>query len=210
MTLSEFIRQYRLAHGLSQRQLAIACNLSNGYISMLEKNLNPKTGLPLTPTLPVLKKLAGGMGMKLGDLLTAADDIPIIGLNPSDGTESMNDIDFQIMELLALLPPDVKQRVLGYIQGIAYCTYSERIARIDVISMQTGGGMLSTIGERIHEKRVAAGMSADELAERIGKNRATIYRYENGEVDIPISVIEKLAVELNVSITYLLGLQESN
>lgn len=178
--------------------------------------MNPNTGHPLTPTIPVLKKLAHGMGMELGDLLSSVDDMPVEigsvknGLNSSDGTESMNDIDSQIMELLALLPPDVKQRVLGYIQGIAYYTYSERIARIDVISMQTGGRMLSTIGERIHEKRVAAGMSADELAEKIGKNRATIYRYENGEVDIPISVIEKLAVELNVSITYLLGLKESN
>ena len=125
MTLSDFIQQYRREHGLSQRQLAIACRLSNGYISMLEKNLNPKTGLPLTPTLPVLKKLADGMGMELGDLLSSVDDMPIevenvkIGPNSSAGTEAMDDIDLQIMELLVLLSPDAKQRVLGYIQGLA-------------------------------------------------------------------------------------------
>ena len=124
MTLSDFIQQYRREHGLSQRQLAITCSLSNGYISMLEKNLNPKTGLPLTPTLPVLKKLADGMGMELGDLLSSVDDMPIevenvkIGPNSSAGTEAMDDIDLKIMELLVLLSPDAKQRVLGYIQGL--------------------------------------------------------------------------------------------
>lgn len=125
MTLSEFIQQYRHEHRMSQRQLASACQLSNGYISMLEKNLNPNTGLPLTPTLPVLKKLASGMGMDLGDMLSAVDDMPIEvdtaknGLNSGVGTETMDDIDLKIMSLLASLTPESKQRVLGYIQGLA-------------------------------------------------------------------------------------------
>ena len=42
---------------------------------------------------------------------------------------------------------------------------------------------MSTLGDRIKEKRIAAGFSADELAKRIGKNRATVYRYESGDVD---------------------------
>lgn len=37
MTLGEFIRKYRSEHDLSQRQFALKCGLSNGYISMLEK-----------------------------------------------------------------------------------------------------------------------------------------------------------------------------
>ena len=54
MTLKDLIIEYRNDHGLSQRQFATACGLSNGYISMLEKGMNPNTKLPVTPTLPKL------------------------------------------------------------------------------------------------------------------------------------------------------------
>ena len=46
MTLSDLVQEYRREHGLSQRQFASICGLSNGYISMLERNVNPKTGQP--------------------------------------------------------------------------------------------------------------------------------------------------------------------
>lgn len=90
MKLGDMIREYRLAHDFSQRQLAIACGLSNGYISILEKGINPKTGKPVTPTIPQLKKLSAGMGMTLMELLDNVDDMPIdIG---SSGTDQDNDI----------------------------------------------------------------------------------------------------------------------
>ena len=77
MLLGDLIRDYRDSHGLSQRQFASQCNLSNGYISILEKGLNPSTGKPVTPTLPQLKKLADGMGMTLSELFEKADDMPV-------------------------------------------------------------------------------------------------------------------------------------
>lgn len=85
MTLSDLIREYRREHGLSQRQFASACGLSNGYISMLEKNENPKTGQPVTPSLPALKKIADGMGLSLQDLFSNTDDIPVDLLNKGSG-----------------------------------------------------------------------------------------------------------------------------
>lgn len=77
MKLRELIRAYRESHDLSQRQFAIKCNLSNGYISILEKGINPNTGKPVMPTLPQLKKLADGMSMTLNELFEQADDMPI-------------------------------------------------------------------------------------------------------------------------------------
>lgn len=77
MKLGELIRDYRLSHDCSQRQLAIACGLSNGYISILEKGINPNTGKPVTPTIPQLKKLSSGIGMTLMELLDKVDDMPI-------------------------------------------------------------------------------------------------------------------------------------
>lgn len=50
------------------------------------------------------------------------------------------------------------------------------------------------IGERIKALRNAHGMSAEELADRIGISAATLYRYENGDIREPrYSIICKIA-----------------
>lgn len=77
MKLGDLIKDYRSSHGLSQRQFALQCGLSNGYISILEKGVNPNTDKPVTPTIPQLRKLAGGMGLTVTELLERVDDMPI-------------------------------------------------------------------------------------------------------------------------------------
>lgn len=77
MTLGELIKKHRDKHDLSQRQFAEICGLSNGYISMIEKGENPKTKLPVTPTLPVYQKIATGMGIKVTSLFSSIDDMPV-------------------------------------------------------------------------------------------------------------------------------------
>ena len=63
-----------------------------------------------------------------------------------------------------------------------------------------------TIGQRIKKRRKELKMSVDELAEALGKNRATIYRYESDEIEnMPLSVLEPLAKALKVSPAYLMG-----
>ena len=44
---------------------------------MLERGTNPNTGQPITPTIPVLKKVAEGMGISLSELFLQADDIEV-------------------------------------------------------------------------------------------------------------------------------------
>ena len=44
MKLSEIIKKYRKEHDLSQRQMGARCGLSTGYISLIEKEINPQTG----------------------------------------------------------------------------------------------------------------------------------------------------------------------
>lgn len=75
MTLSDYIKEYRNKHGLSQRQFALLCGVSNGYISMLENQLNPKTNEPINPTPQQLKKIAAGMGLTLQELLSKVDNL---------------------------------------------------------------------------------------------------------------------------------------
>lgn len=124
MTLKDLIIEYRNDHGLSQRQFATACGLSNGYISMLEKEMNPNTKLPVTPTLPKLKQLASGMGMSLTDLLVKVDDMPVeLILDDADSKklvpEIEDELDAEIMKIISGLTPEKKQRALSYIQYLA-------------------------------------------------------------------------------------------
>ena len=66
-----------------------------------------------------------------------------------------------------------------------------------------------TKGERIKARREALGLSVGELATRLNKNRATIYRYENGDIeDKPITVLEPLAKALNTTPAYIMGWEE--
>ena len=127
MTLSELMQEYRREHDLSQRQFASACGLSNGYISMLERNANPKTGQPVTPSLPALKKIADGMGISLTDLFTRTDDIPVDlltdGLDvatPAPKVEGgRRDLDDELASILLELTPEKKREALSYLRYLA-------------------------------------------------------------------------------------------
>lgn len=66
------------------------------------------------------------------------------------------------------------------------------------------------IGERIKQRRLELGYTADALAKMLNKNRATIYRYENGDIEnMPIDVLEPLAKALNTTPAYLMGWTDS-
>lgn len=79
MKLGDIIIKYRQEHGISQRQFAKDCGLSNGFIAMIEKGINPKTGQPLTPAFGTLTKLATGMHLTLGQLLAQIGDVKDMG-----------------------------------------------------------------------------------------------------------------------------------
>lgn len=65
---------------------------------------------------------------------------------------------------------------------------------------------MSTIGERIKKRRLALGLSVDQVAKQLGKDRATVYRYESDEIgNMPLSIIEPLARILGVSPAYIMG-----
>ena len=67
-----------------------------------------------------------------------------------------------------------------------------------------------TIGHKIKELRKQLNMSVDELATKLGKNRATIYRYERGDIEnLPLDVLEPLANALNTTPGYLMGWDEN-
>jgi len=60
------------------------------------------------------------------------------------------------------------------------------------------------IGHRLKAFRLGSGLSAEEVANRIGISRTALYRFEKGEV-VKIDTLEKLAELLQVSLPTLLG-----
>lgn len=65
---------------------------------------------------------------------------------------------------------------------------------------------MSTTGSRIKTRRLELGLSVEELAAKLGKNRATVYRYESDEIEnFPVSIIGTLAEALQTTPSYLMG-----
>jgi transcriptional regulator with XRE-family HTH domain len=60
------------------------------------------------------------------------------------------------------------------------------------------------IGNRLKAFRLAFGLSADEIAQRLDISRAAVYRFERGEL-VKIETLEKLSELLGVSVPTLLG-----
>ena len=74
MFLGDLIKQYRTINNLSLRDFASRCGLSHTYISALEKNIDPRTGKPIAPTLDTVKYVAKGMNTTIEEILKILDD----------------------------------------------------------------------------------------------------------------------------------------
>lgn len=63
-----------------------------------------------------------------------------------------------------------------------------------------------SIGQRIKLLRTKRGISIDELATKLGKNRTTVYRYENGDIEnLPLEILNPLADALDTTPAHLMG-----
>lgn len=70
---------------------------------------------------------------------------------------------------------------------------------------------MTTIGERIKNRRKQLRITVDELANKLDKDRATIYRYENGDIEnLPITIVAPLAEALDTSVEYIMGWSTSD
>lgn len=63
----------------------------------------------------------------------------------------------------------------------------------------------AAIGQRIKMLRKKKGLSQTELAQMLGKSLRTVQKYETGEIEVSISVINQIAEILETSSTYLFG-----
>lgn len=69
MLLGDIIKEYREQHQMSLQDFAELVHTSRSYIHMLEKNYNPATGKPISPSIETLKSIAHAMNIDIEDLL---------------------------------------------------------------------------------------------------------------------------------------------
>nr|DAH05836.1 MAG TPA: hypothetical protein [Caudoviricetes sp.] len=81
MTLGDIIKKYRKETGLSQDAVAKRAGVSKAYISILERNRNPKTGEPPIASLKVINDLAAAMSTDFDSIFEQLDDNIKISIN---------------------------------------------------------------------------------------------------------------------------------
>ena len=65
------------------------------------------------------------------------------------------------------------------------------------------------VGQRIRERRKKLGITADELATKLGKDRSTIFRYEKGDIEnLPADTLEPIAQILRTTPQFLMGWED--
>ena len=86
MHLGDVIYNFRMAHNkMSLMEFAKLAKLSTAYINQLERNINPKTGESIVPSLETFYKVANAMDISLDELLSKVDENQPVGL---DGVQS--------------------------------------------------------------------------------------------------------------------------
>ena len=128
MKLSDLIIDYRKRMNISQREFSRRCDLSNSYISFLEKNMNPKTGKPLVPTLEQYKKLADGMGITVHQLFEQLDEDSPVDLHVTVVEEPAlhNDDELRILiPGISKLTPEQRKRAENAFRAMFMATYPE-------------------------------------------------------------------------------------
>ena len=84
MFLGEIVKKYRLEHKISMDEFARLSGLSKGYISMLEKNENPRTKKAISPSIDTIKQVSEVTGIDFNEIIEMLDDDLELILNNDD------------------------------------------------------------------------------------------------------------------------------
>ncbi|MCP9190914.1 helix-turn-helix domain-containing protein [Streptococcus agalactiae] len=81
MHLGKYIKKYRDTNNLSMAEFAKESGISKAYVSILEKNRDPRNGKEIIPSIPIIKKVSDTIGISFDDLLNSLDENQIVALN---------------------------------------------------------------------------------------------------------------------------------
>lgn len=99
MFLGDLIKEYRINNKLSLRDFAKKCGLSHTYISALEKNIDPRTGKPIAPTLDTVKYVSHGMNKSIEEILKILDEQQEFIINEDISKDKLDKLGNPIVEI---------------------------------------------------------------------------------------------------------------
>ena len=117
MKIGDYVKQYRIEHGLSMQAFGDRCGLSRAYISILEKGINPTTGKSFAPTIETLKKIADVTNADFDTLLLMLDGGQpiIVNATPSTSSSQFTEHEETLIKKYRQLDADGKEDVDDYV-----------------------------------------------------------------------------------------------
>lgn len=114
MTLGDVIKTYRMEHSLSMDEFAKRSGLSKGYISMLEKNRNPKTGKPIIPSILTYQSVAKAMSTSVDVLMKTVDKEQLVSLeqSPAPASDDLPDLTPKDEREITRMMDDMKDKLM--------------------------------------------------------------------------------------------------
>lgn len=117
MTLGEIIKKYRIDNSVTMEYVANLCGITKGYVAMLERNVNSKTGKPVKPTLETILKVCQGLKLDVDTVFATLDDDYVVSL-PVNKKDSLNYKEQQCISGFRQLNNAGQKRVLVYIDDL--------------------------------------------------------------------------------------------
>lgn len=120
MTLGDVIKSYRDENKVSMEYVANLCGITKGYVAMLEKNVNSKTGRPVKPTIETIVKVCNGLHLDFNSVFNSLDDDYEINISTSQPSSSMQLTEQEeiLVENFHRLSDSQKVRLLAYLDGL--------------------------------------------------------------------------------------------
>lgn len=116
MRIGEIIRRYREEHGETQRSMASRLGVSHGYIAMLEKGINNRTGKEPAPSIYFFADFARLAGISVDALLRMTDGAQPVTIPPRNREKE------ELFHLIEKLPEDKIPEAVSY---LTYLTQSK-------------------------------------------------------------------------------------
>ena len=184
MTLGDLVKEYREKQNISMEEFSKMCNLSKGYISMLENNINPRNNKPIAPTLPTIRKIAVAMNEEVDSILKAMDSSQEIILDALD--EASIEIKPKIME---------KETAITNYDDITSNEYEhiKKYRALDSFGQETVTYILDRETARMHQlKENTTNIIAFEPQSNIIPARIISYYYKNASAGTGQLIIDNL------------------
>lgn len=120
MNLGDIIKNYRTEHEISQDVFAEKSGLSKAYVSILERNFNPKSKKPPIPSLETIKAVASVIGSDFNDLIALLDGntkVSLYNKSAPVSEDALSNEEKLLVELFRQIPSESRPLVLSMIKA---------------------------------------------------------------------------------------------